>query len=178
MSHIVMNEETGELHSSLACHVCKKRKIKCGRELPHCHICEQTSQQCTYPSRASRPGPKIGSSQSGRKRSREFQLEERRRAHREYGPQQDASDDDEAIERPYPAAASPGQSLGSTNSKKHSQHIQSLSFIIHPSHECCSPEEESERPLKQMHEILGNEKPLLSSTCFALGLNPDVLDNL
>lgn len=48
-------------HSTLACYMCRKRKIKCGRELPHCTICKETSQECSYPAKPLRPGPKIGS---------------------------------------------------------------------------------------------------------------------
>lgn len=30
------------------------------RELPGCHVCEETGQACAYPTRSLKPGPKIG----------------------------------------------------------------------------------------------------------------------
>lgn len=100
--------------------------------------------------------------------------------HRNNLPRHASTDDDEtAAERHNPlAAASPGPSLGSATSEWHPRHMQSLSFIIHPSHESCSPGAETEKPPEPVSEVVGNEEPLLTSTCFALSLSPDVLDSL
>ncbi|TVY40018.1 hypothetical protein LOCC1_G004739 [Lachnellula occidentalis] len=56
--------------SHIACHMCRRRKIRCGRELPCCEVCERTSQVCEYPAQILKPGPKIGSTQRSRKRRR------------------------------------------------------------------------------------------------------------
>jgi hypothetical protein len=176
MSHVIMNEETGELCSSLACHVCKKRKIKCGRELPQCRLCEQSAQTCTYPHRALRPGPKLGSTQQGRKRRRESQLPQERRSSEYRAQSHQLSPDDDDSSRD--SLLSPGHSAGSADSEKHTQRMHSLSFIIHPSHECCSPDEVHEKPSLLATGGLGNEEHLLTSTCYALSLTPGVLDGL
>ena len=44
----------------LACHNCKRRKIKCDRQLPECAFCRERSQKCEYPTEARKPGPKPG----------------------------------------------------------------------------------------------------------------------
>jgi hypothetical protein len=44
----------------LACHNCKRRKIKCDRQLPECAFCRERSQKCEYPAEARKPGPKPG----------------------------------------------------------------------------------------------------------------------
>ena len=65
---IVSDNEAARSRSSIACQICRKRKIKCGRELPQCTLCKQSLQNCVYPEKALRPGPKIGSTQIPRKR--------------------------------------------------------------------------------------------------------------
>lgn len=54
--------------SNIACRSCRRRKVKCTREIPECSICLQTNQSCEYPKSAIRPGPKMGSTQQARKR--------------------------------------------------------------------------------------------------------------
>lgn len=44
----------------LACHNCKRRKIRCDRQLPECAFCRERSQKCEYPTEARKPGPKPG----------------------------------------------------------------------------------------------------------------------
>lgn len=68
MSETNSSKDESAQRSTIACQVCRRRKIKCGRELPHCNLCQQSLQNCTYPEKPLRPGPKIGSTQNPRKR--------------------------------------------------------------------------------------------------------------
>ncbi|KAF2495551.1 hypothetical protein BU16DRAFT_527352 [Lophium mytilinum] len=56
--------------ATLACQPCRRRKAKCDRLLPSCNVCARTLQTCIYPAKRLKPGPKIGSTQRGRKRVR------------------------------------------------------------------------------------------------------------
>ncbi|RDL38598.1 uncharacterized protein BP5553_02938 [Venustampulla echinocandica] len=177
MSNATMDEETGELRSNIACYVCRKRKIKCGREIPHCSICEQSSQSCYYPGRAARPGPKIGSTQNGRKRQRDSSNLEKGNSkpskRHAVEPLEGAKNENTEVGGDY---TSPNHSVTSTTSYKQVKDMQSLSFIIHPSHECCSPEEEQ----AQVHtpDPPSNEEPMLTATCYALDISPDIMNRL
>ncbi|KAK4226601.1 hypothetical protein QBC38DRAFT_545867 [Podospora fimiseda] len=42
----------------LACFLCKRRKVKCDRQLPNCSLCRKLNLNCEYPAYAGRPGPK------------------------------------------------------------------------------------------------------------------------
>ncbi|KAK0666799.1 putative fungal-specific transcription factor [Cercophora samala] len=46
--------------AKLACYACKRRKVKCDRQLPVCSLCQKLSGQCEYPTHAEKPGPKTG----------------------------------------------------------------------------------------------------------------------
>lgn len=172
-----MDEETGELRSNIACYVCRRRKIKCGREIPNCSICEHSSQICGYPQKAARPGPKIGSSQNGRKRQRASSSSEKgsskARKRDSIEPQEETHDDNVVTGPDY---ASPNHSVTSATSYKQVKDMQSLSFIIHPSHECCSPEEEQAKVLTP--DPPSNEEPMLTATCYALDISPDIMNRL
>ena len=54
----------------LSCQSCRRRKVRCDKELPSCSLCVKSSQTCTYPPGPLKPGPKLGSSQRSLKRSR------------------------------------------------------------------------------------------------------------
>ncbi|ERT01683.1 hypothetical protein HMPREF1624_02936 [Sporothrix schenckii ATCC 58251] len=56
--------------AEISCQLCRRRKVKCDRTLPHCLVCIQTDQVCEYPLRPKKPGPKIGSLQRHRRRDR------------------------------------------------------------------------------------------------------------
>ncbi|KAL4748418.1 fungal-specific transcription factor domain-containing protein [Aspergillus terricola var. indicus] len=64
-----MPSSSGDQRSDISCHACRKRKVKCDRTYPHCLVCEQTDNTCTYPAGPLKPGPKIGSLRT-RKRAR------------------------------------------------------------------------------------------------------------
>ncbi|CAK7219522.1 hypothetical protein SEUCBS140593_003919 [Sporothrix eucalyptigena] len=57
--------------AEIACQLCRRRKVKCDRTLPHCKVCIQTNQVCEYPLRPKKPGPKIGSLQRHKRRYRD-----------------------------------------------------------------------------------------------------------
>lgn len=75
-----------------------------------------------------------------------------------------------------PQSLSPGESQPPESPRRPVKNIQNISFIIHPSHESCSPEERDEESPgavgQQPHE---NH---LISTCHSLGLNPEHLHQL
>lgn len=63
----------------LSCQSCRRRKVRCDKELPSCSLCIKSSQTCTYPPGPLKPGPKLGSSQRS--------LKKRRRSREEAGDQ-------------------------------------------------------------------------------------------
>ncbi|KAF7556183.1 hypothetical protein G7Z17_g1628 [Cylindrodendrum hubeiense] len=46
--------------SVLACNCCRRRKLRCSRELPVCQQCRKTGSECEYKGEKSRPGMKPG----------------------------------------------------------------------------------------------------------------------
>jgi Fungal Zn(2)-Cys(6) binuclear cluster domain len=171
--NISMVEETGEPHSTIACHVCRKRKIKCGRELPRCAMCEQSSQECAYPQRAARPGPKIGSSQLKRKRNHERNYSNSNRRQSQNYREDESSENAKAATAP----SSPNPSETSGASYERAKTIQSLSFIIHPSHESCSPEDVQTRT-PQVAQAPSKGETAVTAICSALSISPDLMNRL
>ncbi|KPI41407.1 uncharacterized protein AB675_9135 [Cyphellophora attinorum] len=113
--------------SKIACHNCRKRKVKCDRELPACSICSYNNQVCSYPDRVLKPGPKLGSKNARSKRRR-------------------SSVDDDTLQgdrHPHQPGSGTGPECspmpGSPATLNDNREMQSLSFIIHPSHELTSP---------------------------------------
>ncbi len=168
MSPSVRDEETGQLLSTRTCESCRQRKIKCSRELPRCVICERSSKECTYPERVLKPGPKLGSSQGQRKRRRESA-----------GDQLfDASS--KALRRTSNSSHQSNHnnedSIVPTSSTQHPNDIQTLSFIIHPSHESCSPEQHHETVMSAAPPV--DDETLVSLSCYTLGMEPGYLKHL
>lgn len=54
----------------LSCFICRKRKVKCSRQLPACSLCTRLSLDCAYPTESQKPGPKKGANQERKKRVR------------------------------------------------------------------------------------------------------------
>jgi hypothetical protein len=113
--------------SKIACHNCRKRKVKCDRELPVCSICSYNNQVCSYPDRVLKPGPKLGSKNARSKRRRSSIDEDT--LHGERNSHQPGSGTGPECS-PMP---------GSPTTMNDNREMQSLSFIIHPSHELTSP---------------------------------------
>ncbi|KAL2784174.1 fungal-specific transcription factor domain-containing protein [Aspergillus keveii] len=43
-----------------ACNSCRKRKLRCSRELPACQHCRKSASECTYETKRAKPGMKAG----------------------------------------------------------------------------------------------------------------------
>ncbi|KIW31790.1 uncharacterized protein PV07_03382 [Cladophialophora immunda] len=154
-------------HATLACYMCRKRKIKCGRELPHCMICKETSQECIYPTKPMRPGPKIGSThataqkrQLGRE-SQEKSAQERRNVRIEPRRTTQTSTIDDY--------SSPS-SVPSQSSQKASRpdNVQSLSFVLHPTVGNCSPDQTD--ATQYFEDTDSGYTDALMTSCKSLGL--------
>lgn len=57
---IINDIQNGSTQSSLACKLCRRKKLKCDRTVPECRNCLKTSRQCEYPAVAQKPGPRPG----------------------------------------------------------------------------------------------------------------------
>ncbi|UKZ75124.1 hypothetical protein TrVFT333_002796 [Trichoderma virens FT-333] len=55
-----------------ACHLCRRRKVKCDRAYPACNECVQRDQVCSYPAGALKPGPKLGTMQRRKRQRKEI----------------------------------------------------------------------------------------------------------
>ncbi|KAK5655504.1 hypothetical protein OQA88_5775 [Cercophora sp. LCS_1] len=49
---------TDAAEAKLACYACKRRKVKCNRQLPVCSLCVKLNGVCEYPTHSEKPGPK------------------------------------------------------------------------------------------------------------------------
>ncbi|KAK1633802.1 hypothetical protein BDP81DRAFT_482866 [Colletotrichum phormii] len=49
-----------EAAAALACNCCRRRKLRCSREVPACQQCRKTGSDCVYESKRSKPGMKAG----------------------------------------------------------------------------------------------------------------------
>jgi hypothetical protein len=165
MLNVSRNKDTGELQSTLACYVCRRRKIRCGRELPRCVVCEETLQSCEYPQRVSKPGPKIGTTRKSHARQRQDSN----------GVDASRSSCAVANEDTFDlqcAPSSPAQPSTSTASGgERSRPTHSLSFIMHPSHESCASDPDSAAP-PPTNPHPDHESPL-ADTYNALGITPN-----
>ncbi|KAK5467898.1 hypothetical protein LTS15_000871 [Exophiala xenobiotica] len=181
MSENKFSEEEGtQLRSAIACHVCRKRKVKCGRETPQCSLCQQSLQVCEYARKPLRPGPKIGSTQNPRKRKNrtadgeEDQTQERTRQPTSPA-QQIRSDNSNTTSTRIPNSQDVSEAPESP--ARQADDIQALSFIIHPSHESCSSEkgkDDSPGSNSHSHSQQGSH---VSASCYALGFSPVLLDH-
>jgi hypothetical protein len=204
MSENSFSEEEGtQLRSAIACHVCRKRKVKCGREMPQCSLCQQSLQVCEYARKPLRPGPKIGSTQNPRKRK------SRSKRHPYLGPCRAsriintwffiaADGEEDQTQEPTRQPTSPARQIRSDNSNitstrisnsqdvseapespaRQADDIQALGFIIHPSHESCSSEkgkDDSPGSNSHSHSQQGSH---VSASCYALGFSPVLPDHL
>jgi hypothetical protein len=184
----MINETTGEAFTSIACYMCRKRKIKCNRLYPTCQNCTQNQQTCTYPRRVTKPGPKIGSIQSNRKRNEELPLPEQAKKPKISGPTVVSSTTlQQSLLPPPPAQAyapslpmqqarSPSASTPSTTASHLSRDITSLSFILHPSLEPRDLEPYNE--LNQSPDIATDDDSIISSACSALGVGATEMNQL
>ena len=59
--------------AALSCQECRRRKVKCDRQLPICGTCIDSSMACIYPAGPLKPGPKPGFNRRPKKRRLEPQ---------------------------------------------------------------------------------------------------------
>ncbi|KFA72777.1 hypothetical protein S40288_06383 [Stachybotrys chartarum IBT 40288] len=50
----------GAGETSLACNCCRRRKLRCSREVPTCQQCRKTGSDCVYEAKKAKPGMKAG----------------------------------------------------------------------------------------------------------------------
>ncbi|KAL4972306.1 hypothetical protein BDW66DRAFT_8029 [Aspergillus desertorum] len=43
-----------------ACNSCRRRKLRCSREMPACQHCRKSASECYYETRRAKPGMKAG----------------------------------------------------------------------------------------------------------------------
>ncbi|ETN40265.1 uncharacterized protein HMPREF1541_04541 [Cyphellophora europaea CBS 101466] len=157
--------------SKIACHSCRRRKVKCDRKLPHCSICTQNGQQCSYPERMLKPGPKLGSKNARHKRRR-LSGSHDDDTELEYAVEQTEHSDPDPTEAPRRTVSISSSSTTLRNPKD----IQSLSFIIHPSHESTSPQ--SQRIAESPNGRSPSSGSLVIAACAAMQIAPDMMNVL
>ncbi|KAH7164971.1 fungal-specific transcription factor domain-containing protein [Fusarium sp. MPI-SDFR-AT-0072] len=178
--------------ADVACHSCRKRKVKCDREQPCCQVCIETGQYCEYPERVLKPGPKIGSLQRRGRRYRD-------RCQSKATDQQNRSNDSASpidqtgVERSIVVDVSHSerrQSFASSSSRRKSDaqdqnaghkasklNIHDLSFILHPSHEVTTPDEEPPTAMSVESADVDNQR-LFQSACQCLGLSKQSVEKM
>lgn len=184
----MVDEASGEMFTSIACYVCRKRKVKCNRLYPTCLNCAQTQQPCTYPRRVSRPGPRIGTVQNTRKRNVDVDPAGQPKKTKTSAPTttyNTTSQQPITLPPPAPTHApslsvqqplSPSVSTSSTSASHLSRDITSLSFILHPSLEPreAEPHVEVDRDLDGRTD----NDSIMISACSALGVDVTELHQL
>jgi hypothetical protein len=152
--------------SGIACFLCRKRKIRCSKDLPRCRLCKHSDLRCEYPERARKPGPKIGSSQKIRRARRATSIQEDNSVATESNARLARSSVRSSLAHPN-IATEPNRCLLS---------MQTISFIIHPSQDSCVVENEpNSTPTGDSN---CNDEPLLTATSYSLGINPDLMKQL
>ena len=164
----------------LACHSCKRRKIRCDRQLPECTFCKEKSQKCEYPSEAKKPGPKPGT----RKRASLLSV-----THDKDGQLSTNSS--------LPRKAGDNSTAGCTNSDHHVGNYETtspvnsftgvtpesnlLSRMIHPSHESRPPSEtDAAGSLIELGSAAGRNEytKMVGCVCSAFDISPQAYENL
>lgn len=182
----MVDETTGDAVTMIACYMCRKRKIKCNRIYPECSNCTQTQQTCTYPTRVTRPGPKIGSTQNSRKRTSEVlqDAEPAKRATVVSVTAAPSSVSSNVQQLPQPSVCpnivqqplSPSASTHSTTASHPSRDITSLSFILHPSLEPREHDPQSDAVV-DMDSTRDNDS-VITSACCVLGVGVTEMNQL
>ncbi|KAM0331312.1 hypothetical protein ACHAQA_002982 [Verticillium albo-atrum] len=55
-----INDDAAASEAALACNCCRKRKLRCSREVPTCQQCRKTGSDCVYETKRAKPGMKAG----------------------------------------------------------------------------------------------------------------------
>lgn len=192
--NVTLRADSAETGSTIACYVCRRRKVKCGKELPFCLTCQKSAQSCVYPEKAQRPGPKIRDAQRPGKRraqsmlalifSRLFESNLPQGSHFENGIQPEArrrriSDTDCEYSRDNgrPEHSEAAQSpIEADATAWDARKMHSLAFLVHPSHESCSPEDRYSQTPRSVSQ--SSSDALLADSCFTLGVSHRKMEQL
>ncbi|OJJ05915.1 hypothetical protein ASPVEDRAFT_45359 [Aspergillus versicolor CBS 583.65] len=172
------SERDRRREGDIACYSCRRRKVKCDRQRPQCLVCLETSQDCCYPERSLKPGPKLGSSKRPRKRT----LQQSDNDGSETSPKSNAPRESletssktpgipPALKTTLDAGAGTLGEKGVSSMKTASDprsNIHDLSFILHPAHEAASPENKEPTPPETTSRELHCMK--FEDACAALGV--------
>lgn len=150
------------MQAQLACYSCRQRKVRCDGALPHCSQCQRGQKACKYPEDAKKPGPKMGSIHKKHRKRDPTTLIRGSHKVRQQG-------DVESI------FASPEPALKATRHQR-TENIQSISYIIHPSHESCSPQ--SSRLDVAPADTTNGNGSLLISACCTFGVTWETMENM
>ncbi|KAK4161038.1 putative fungal-specific transcription factor [Cladorrhinum sp. PSN259] len=188
----------------LACYVCKRRKVKCDRQLPVCSLCRKLNIPCEYPAYAGRPGPKPGSQGTKRRRLDPSGTPGHDIPSRSSAPAGPASpfdytarasvvspgscyssspaiQDDSITRRDNPTPEGAGLSPSSTRARRLSNHSTTapiFSRIMYPSHESLTrPQSPSTVDTPSDHQG-GGPKITVQSVCESLKINKATYDTL
>ncbi|EXJ63554.1 uncharacterized protein A1O5_11315 [Cladophialophora psammophila CBS 110553] len=135
-------------------------------------------QPCAYPEKQLRPGPKIGSTQNPRKRKSRSEPDKDGQPRSTRRPPSTTERDGFQTSGNWTTASNDASSdVGSTSSGRQATNIESLSFIIHPSHESCSPEKRSKDDSPRCNGQSQQESHVAAS-CYSLGFHPEDLEGL
>ncbi|CCT69331.1 uncharacterized protein FFUJ_06847 [Fusarium fujikuroi IMI 58289] len=178
--------------ADVACHSCRKRKVKCDREQPCCHVCIETGQYCEYPERVLKPGPKIGSLQRRGRRYRD-RCQSKPTDQLNRNNESASPIDQNGGERSIVVDVSQSerrQSFASSSSRRKSDaqdqnaghkvsklNIHDLSFILHPSHEVTTPDEEPPTAMSVESADVDNQR-LFQSACQCVGLSKQSVEKM
>ncbi|KAL4936481.1 hypothetical protein BDV06DRAFT_233350 [Aspergillus oleicola] len=134
----------------IACYSCRR-----DRQRPQCLVCLETSQDCCYPERPLKPGPKLGSLKPPRKRSvQHSEIDGTERFPKSNTPRKKPETTSKGAGSPLAldatlegaegcaeACTGGNNVINSTETASDPRsNIHDLSFILHPAHEAASPE--------------------------------------
>ncbi|RFU24936.1 hypothetical protein B7463_g11399, partial [Scytalidium lignicola] len=138
-----------------------RAKIALGilRDLPACLACKDAGQQCLYPERQQKPGPKLGSIQKPRKQRKMRNSQEDRYLSRK--------------DEPWVGSKS-RYSVTTTRTVEILRSAQRIAFIIYPSQDSCITGNARASPT----EPLQHSEPLLTCTSYFFCLNPGLMVQL
>ncbi|KAL2847564.1 fungal-specific transcription factor domain-containing protein [Aspergillus pseudoustus] len=172
------SERERRREGDIACYSCRR-----DRQRPQCLVCLETSQDCCYPERPLKPGPKLGSLKRPRKRTLQQSDNNGSKTSSESNdPRESVETSSKAPEIPpalettlntskgyAEAGALSGDGVNSMEAASDPRaNIHDLSFILHPAHEAASPESKEATPPETTCRELHFTK--FEQACVALGV--------
>lgn len=156
-----------EKRAIIACYNCRKRKVRCDRKIPNCSPCRNLQRSCNYPEEIKKPGPRLGSVHRKRQIREAAQHMKNAPVYAESNLCEDTygahdRDDDESVLSFAEAAYGPTR-------QQQNKDIQSISYIIHPSHEYCEvPNSKSDNSSRT--DVTNTDDRAMLYACRALGV--------